>query len=490
MSVDAPRNRGEGPRVRYSPRAEDVGAVIERYGIPEFVYHTWRNPELEKRLHGQSQAPAAPGVPKRASAAPTTATPIAPVRSAPPPSLNPVQVLARGTVPATPNAPAGQGPLTMASLKPPEPKLQPLVLHAPTRFMQTSPSARPENASMGQQEMAMPKPLPPAARPRSTPRGPQLVEWDMPADLAQGPLPILTHLVDASSWVKELAFRPPNGALSVARLASPAESAGLRSLTTLPELTATVTPAIGNTPPGQDVIASVSLLAQRAARAPVTNGASGSIPSQVFAPESPRATEPPKRETPVRESAPVSTSKSSGSHAASLFVKAQQLLATMPNQNAAIPTSMVEPVSRSPKVDTTEATYVSSVTFFASNPISSMDETTTVYPPLPDIEGHPHMDNSPQAEDPARRFLPENEALPAHPEMHRVVLEPGHPGSESRGQAARFQEAGAHSVPHSAPELQTPAVAARSAATDAGGTRPAQQLSARDRLRQLALKGR
>lgn len=489
MSVDAPRNRGEGPRVRYSPRAEDVGAVIERYGIPEFVYHTWRNPELEKRLHGQPQAPIAPVAPERAGAVPPPAAPPRPAPPTPAPvQANPVQALARGFAPPAPNPPPWQGSTTAVSPRTPEPA--PPVSPAPARFMQTSPSVRVGNPPVGPADLAAPvnKPAHAPTRPQPPHKGPHLVEWDMPADLAQGQLPLLTHLVDVTSWVKELAFRPPNGALSVARPASPAESAGLRSLTTLPELAATLTPAIGNTPPGQDVIASVSLLAQRAARAPALNGASGSIPAQAFAPEPARAPEPPKREAPVRESAAGTTSRSSGSHAASLFAKAQQALASLPHPQAMAPATAVEPVARAPKADTTEATYVSSVTFFASHPLSSIDETTTVYPPLPDIEGHPHMDNSPKAEDPALRFLPENEAIPAHPEMHRVLLEPTPSGAEPGEQFRRFPGGGVQ--PAAPAEATTTAGAARPPAPEAGATRPPQQLSARDRLRQLALKGR
>jgi len=254
MSTSPTRKKEAGARVRYNPRSEDIGAVIERYGIPEFTYHTWRNPELERRYEsssptasselvkesarlsnrGASRSPvpvASPAVnaPDGASPVPVVAPSRAPPSA---PAVTPVKEPVMSAVRASGSAPAAAG---RSAVGPEAPKSGPKVSAQSQQSLPVAATLSDKGASMRLKA--------PAAAPT-----PLLVAWNEPEDLMTGPLPLLSHQPDCRAWVKSLSDRPARAIVSIAEPVSYQESRHLHAITTLEEEPSLARPVAASRP--------------------------------------------------------------------------------------------------------------------------------------------------------------------------------------------------------------------------------------------------
>ncbi|MFM7202455.1 MAG: hypothetical protein ACKO6N_16855 [Myxococcota bacterium] len=220
--------------VKYTPRVGDVGALVERYSISEFTYHTWRNPLLDARY--------------RTSNTGTSATPLSTEGrgEAPMPVLgSPVSARVQRVVPPSQQATA---PATQDIRAPSAPVLTswtaevasqsfvretsseqpsiPAVVHAPLpadhghAVTEREDSMKPEQTWATLQPPTHPVPVP-------------LIRWTEPEDLMNRPLPILASLPDVSGLVQQLAQRPRRVMAAQVQTLHPAEAQGVASLSSL-----------------------------------------------------------------------------------------------------------------------------------------------------------------------------------------------------------------------------------------------------------------
>lgn len=236
--------------VKYTPRVGDVGALVERYSISEFTYHTWRNPMLDARYRtsnaGASATPS--GTEGRGEAPmPVLGSPVSAreVRSVPPPE--------QATAPATqdirvPSAPvvtsrtAEVAPPTFVRETSSEQPSIPAVVHAPLPADQGHAVSEREDSMKPEQTWAT---LQPPTHPVPVP----LIRWTEPEDLMNRPLPILASLPDVSGLVQQLAQRPRRVMAAQVQTLHPAEAQGLAALSSLPSDPLSARPIMLSQPP-------------------------------------------------------------------------------------------------------------------------------------------------------------------------------------------------------------------------------------------------
>lgn len=245
MSTSPTRKKEAGARVRYNPRSEDIGAVIERYGIPEFTYHTWRNPELELRYESSSPTASSELVKesarlshRNASRPPLPASPSgegdavgfsAPVVAPPQAPVSAPVVSAVGAPAMVPTMAAARTPVT-APVSGPVTASEAAHRTHKSAGKQGSPAPATVTpvATLSEKGSSMRVKAPAAATP-------VLVAWNEPEDLMKGPLPLLSHQPDCRAWVRSLADRPARAVVSIAEPVSYQESRHLHAISTLEE---------------------------------------------------------------------------------------------------------------------------------------------------------------------------------------------------------------------------------------------------------------
>lgn len=228
----------------YSVRqsTDDVGALVERYGIARFKYHTWEGPPQPNGSSSHSSSVAPPSPPKpppQVSPSPTppqplTQRPVQPAAKMPPPNQQASQqgspagqahtVIAAPSPSPTPSRPPAaaevvppkapsstgaqkaplfsvQSPLPQNGMlptgaKPSYPALPPLP--PPPGGLETSLSTATRSATAAL--------LPTPTRLPRMPAAPS-VPWDPPEDLLGRELPLLQGMRDVSPWVSALLAR-------------------------------------------------------------------------------------------------------------------------------------------------------------------------------------------------------------------------------------------------------------------------------------------